>query len=88
MRQARRDEWAELRQDAHIGGREGADREIAGPTVCGLLREPAGVLDTSQDVLCFAQEDPTGVGQRDVTPAAIEQRDAHRRFELPDLLAE
>jgi hypothetical protein len=46
------------------------------------------MLDASQNVLCFAQKDPAGIGQGDVAPAAIEQRDAHRQFELPDLLAE
>ena len=62
MRQARRDEGAEPGQDAHIGSGEGAARKIARPAIGRLFRQPARMLDASQDVFGFTQEDAAGVG--------------------------
>ena len=76
------------RQNADVGRRKSADRELARAPVGSLLREPPGMLDAAEDVLRLAQEDAAGVGQRHVMTAAIEQRHADRFLELPDLLAE
>ena len=46
------------------------------------------MVDATEDVFRLAQEDTARVRQRHVMTAPIEERDANRRFELPDLLAE
>ena len=46
------------------------------------------MIETSEDVLCFAQEHASGVGQRHVMPAAFEKRDADLHFQLANLLTE
>src|SRR5678816_1357924 len=46
------------------------------------------MVDAAEDVFRLAQEDTTGVGQRDVMAAAIEKRDTDLGFELTDLLTE
>jgi hypothetical protein len=88
VRQLRRHQRAQRRQDADIGRRKGPDREIAGAASRGLLRQPAGMLDPAENVFGLAQEDTPGVGQRHVMAAALEQGDPDRRLELADLLAE
>ena len=84
----RGDQRAQRRQDADIGRGKRPHRQIAGAAVGGLLRQAAGMVDATEDVLGFAQEDASGVGQRDVMTAAIEQQHADRRLELANLLAE
>jgi hypothetical protein len=53
-----------------------------------LLREPPGVLDARENIFRLMQEDASGVGQRDVLPATVEQFRADQFFELTYLLAQ
>ena len=60
-------------QDAHVRRWKRADRQLARAPIGGLLREPPGMLDSRENVFRLLQEDASGVGQRDVLPAAVEQ---------------
>ena len=75
-------------QDAHVRRWKRADRQLARAPIGSLLREPPGMLDARENILRLLQEDASGVGQRDVLPAAVEQFHADRFFELTYLLAQ
>ena len=87
VRQMRGDERTQGWKDSNIGGRKRPDRQIAGASSGGLLRQTSRMIEASEDVFRLAQEHATGVGQRHVMAAPIEKRDANCRFELADLLA-
>ena len=74
------------RQNTDIRGGERPHRKIAGAAVRRLLCEPAGMLDSSENLLRFTQEDTAGASQRHMVTAALEKRHPHCRFELPNLL--
>ena len=80
VRQVRGDERAQWRKDSDVGRRKGSDRQIAGAPSGRLLRQPARMLDATEDVFRLAQEDAAGVRQRHVVTAPIEQRDANLRL--------
>ena len=46
------------------------------------------MVETTEDVFRFAEEGAAGIRQRHVMTTPIEERDAHLRLELADLLAE
>ena len=75
-------------ENSNIGGWKRPDRQVTRAPARGLLRQPSRMIEASENVFRLAQEHPSGVGQRHVMTAAIEQRDANFRFELPDLLAQ
>ena len=82
------EDWPQRRQNTDIRSRERSHRKIAGAAVSCLLRKPAGVLDASENLLRFTQEDTAGASQRHMMTAALEQSHPHYRFELPNLLTE
>ena len=88
MGQACRRQRAQAGQDAHVGGRERADRQLAGAAVSRPLRQPAGMFDAAENVLRLSQEDTPGIRERDVMAAPFEQRHADVPFQLSNLLAE
>jgi hypothetical protein len=75
-------------QDAHVRRWKRADRQLARAPVGGLLREPPGMFDARENIFRLLQEDASGVGQRDVLPATVEQFHADRFLELTYLLAQ
>ncbi|HUO66140.1 MAG TPA: hypothetical protein VMV37_01305 [Gammaproteobacteria bacterium] len=88
IRQALRDQRPQRRQYADVGGRERPYGKIAGAPVRRLLCEPSRMLDAVQNILRLAEKYSSGVRQRDVVAAAIEQLDADGSLEPPDLLAQ
>ena len=88
VRQVRGDERTQGRKDSDVGRRKCPDRQIAGASSGGLLRQPSRMIEATEDVFRLAQEHAAGVRQRHVMTAPIEQRDANFGFELPDLLAQ
>jgi hypothetical protein len=82
------DERAQWRKDADVGGRKGSDRQIAGAPSGSLLREPARMLDATEDVFRLAQEGAAGIRQCHMMTAPIEQGDTNGHLELANLLAE
>jgi hypothetical protein len=46
------------------------------------------MLDPREDILRFPQKNAAGTRKRDVLPATLKQRNAQRRFELTNLLAQ
>src|SRR5512139_2056251 len=81
-------ERPQRRQDAHVRRRKRADGQLARAPIGSLLREPRGMLDASENIFRLLQEDASGIGQRDMLPAAVEQPYADRLLELTDLLAQ
>ena len=88
VRQMRRDQRTQSGKDPNIGGGKRADGQIAGASAGCLLGKPSRMIEASENVFRLAQEHPTGVRQRHVMAAPLEQRDADFSFKLTDLLAE
>ena len=84
----RGDRRTQGRQDADVRRGERADRQFSRAAIRCLFGQAAGVIDAAEDVPDLSQEDASAIGERHVMPAPIEQRNADRRFELTDLLAE
>jgi hypothetical protein len=88
VRQARRHQRAQARQDAHVRGWERTDRQLAGAAVGRVLRQPSGMFDAAENVFRLSKEDASRVRERHVMAASLEQRHTDVPFELSNLLAQ
>jgi hypothetical protein len=88
MREAFRYDRSQDGNNPDVGRGECAYRKITGTATGRLLCEPAGMLDPREYVLRFPQKNAARAGKRHVLAAALKQRHAHCRFELPNLLTQ
>ena len=70
------------------GGGHHADTQGAGQAGLGLGGDLLCMLGSGQEPAALGCEHPAGLRERDLAPAAVEQRDAELAFQLEDRLAQ
>jgi hypothetical protein len=76
------------RENPDIRGREGANGKVTRATIRRLAGETSCMFDTTQDVLRLLRKGPSGIGERNMMAAAIQELNADELFELANLLAQ
>ena len=70
------------------GGSHHADAQGAGQAGLGLGGDLLGVLGGCEERAALGREEPAGLGEGDLAPAAVEQRNAELALQLEDRLAQ